>query len=128
MLSILEYSICILFAASATAVLHFFVQFVKFSRADNEVKRILELNKTVDNILKEVGIRTCCFLIVGHPNETYKSIHDTNTDDTPNHKENTLYLGNNEICQQSGDSINNFIGELNFSCRLIILIIRIPIL
>ena len=29
------------------------------------------------SILKEVGIRTCCFLIIGHPNETYKSIFDT---------------------------------------------------
>ncbi len=29
------------------------------------------------NILKEAGIRACCFLIIGHPNETYKSIFDT---------------------------------------------------
>ena len=52
MLSILEYSICILFATSATVLLHFLMKFVNFARADNEEKRIIELNKTVDNILK----------------------------------------------------------------------------
>ena len=29
------------------------------------------------NILKKVGIRTCCFLIMGHPNETYKTLLET---------------------------------------------------
>tara|TARA_Y100000296_G_C5166698_1_gene255043 strand:+ start:2014 stop:2346 length:333 start_codon:yes stop_codon:yes gene_type:complete len=52
MLSILEFSICILFATSTTVLLHFIIKFVKFAKADNEATRIVELNKTVDNILK----------------------------------------------------------------------------
>lgn len=52
MLSPLQYLICILFAASATVLLHYGIQFIKFAKADNEAKRILKLNKTVDNILK----------------------------------------------------------------------------